>query len=302
MTKLTIAISPDWPIDLDIPGINVLEWDFKSPPPADHIDIAVAPHVTTPDLVEKVAGTGAKLLQLGSIGYDPIPRDLPEGLLVANAATVHETATAELTLAMLLYAARDLDRVTASQREGTWDAFHTQGLADTNIVLIGIGGVGTAIAQRLAPFEANVIRVASRKREDMYGQVYSFDDLPELLPEADSVIVVVPLTGKTEKMVDDAFLSSMKDNAILVNVARGKVADTDALLKHADRLRLALDVTDPEPLPDGHPLFDKATLVTAHIGGNADAMYKRMNRLIRRQAGNFISGQPFVNVVLGRGH
>lgn len=302
MTKLTIAISPDWPIDLDIPGINVLEWDFKSPPPADHIDIAVAPHVTTPDLVEKVAGTGAKLLQLGSIGYDPIPRDLPEGLLVANAATVHETATAELTLAMLLYAARDLDRVTASQREGTWDAFHTQGLADTNIVLIGIGGVGTAIAQRLAPFEANVIRVASRKREDMYGQVYSFEDLPELLPEADSVIVVVPLTGKTEKMVDDEFLSSMKDNAILVNVARGKVADTDALLKHADRLRLALDVTDPEPLPDGHPLFDKATLVTAHIGGNADAMYKRMNRLIRRQAGNFISGQPFVNVVLGRGH
>ena len=302
MTKLTIAISPDWPIDLDIPGIDVLEWDFKSPPPADHIDIAVAPHVTTPDLVEKVAGTGAKLLQLGSIGYDPIPRDLPEGLLVANAATVHETATAELTLAMLLYAARDLDRVTASQREGTWDAFHTQGLADTTIVLIGIGGVGTAIAQRLAPFEANVIRVASRKREDMYGQVYSFEDLPELLPEADSVIVVVPLTGKTEKMVDDAFLSSMKDNAILVNVARGKVADTDALLKHADRLRLALDVTDPEPLPDGHPLFDKATLVTAHIGGNADAMYKRMNRLIRRQAGNFISGQPFVNVVLGRGH
>lgn len=302
MTKLTIAISPDWPIDLDIPGIDVLEWDFKSPPPADHIDIAVAPHVTTPDLVEKVAGTGAKLLQLGSIGYDPIPRDLPEGLLVANAATVHETATAELTLAMLLYAARDLDRVTASQREGTWDAFHTQGLADTNIVLIGIGGVGTAIAQRLAPFEANVIRVASRKREDMYGQVYSFEDLPELLPEADSVIVVVPLTGKTEKMVDDEFLSSMKDNAILVNVARGKVADTDALLKHADRLRLALDVTDPEPLPDGHPLFDKATLVTAHIGGNADAMYKRMNRLIRRQAGNFISGQPFVNVVLGRGH
>lgn len=301
MTKLTIAISPDWPIDLDIPGINVLEWDFKSPPPADHIDIAVAPHVTTPDLVEKVAGTGAKLLQLGSIGYDPIPRDLPEGLLVANAATVHETATAELTLAMLLYAARDLDRVTASQREGTWDAFHTQGLADTNIVLIGIGGVGTAIAQRLAPFEANVIRVASRKREDMYGQVYSFEDLPELLPEADSVIVVVPLTGKTEKMVDDAFLSSMKDNAILVNVARGKVADTDALLKHADRLRLALDVTDPEPLPDGHPLFDKATLVTAHIGGNADAMYKRMNRLVRRQAGNFISGEPFVNVVLGRG-
>lgn len=302
MTKLTIAISPDWPIDLDIPGINVLEWDFKSPPPADHIDIAVAPHVTTPDLVEKVAGTGAKLLQLGSIGYDPIPRDLPEGLLVANAATVHETATAELTLAMLLYAARDLDRVTASQREGTWDAFHTQGLADTNIVLIGIGGVGTAIAQRLAPFEANVIRVASRKREDMYGQVYSFEDLPELLPEADSVIVVVPLTGKTEKMVDDKFLSSMKDNAILVNVARGKVADTDALLKHADRLRLALDVTDPEPLPDGHPLFDKATLVTAHIGGNADAMYKRMNRLIRRQAGNFISGQPFVNIVLGQGH
>jgi len=301
VTKLTIAISPDWTIDLDIPGITVLEWDFVGPPPADHIDIAVAPHVTTPDLVEKVAGTGTKLLQLGSIGYDSLPRDLPDGLRVANAATVHETATSELALSMLLYASREIDRAAASQREGVWDEFHTQGLADSTIVLVGIGGVGSAIAQRLAPFEANVIRVARRKREDMYGQVYSYQDLPELLPDADSVIVVVPLTPQTENLVDDAFLSSMRDDAILVNVARGRVADTDALLKHADRLRLALDVTDPEPLPEGHPLFEKATLITAHIGGNTDAMVSRMNKLVRRQAGNYISGQPFVNVVLGDG-
>lgn len=296
---MTIAISPDWTIDLNIPGITVLEWDFKTPPPAEHIDIAVGPHVTTPDLVERVAETGAKLLQLGSIGYDSIPRDLPEGLAVANAASVHETATAEHALAMLLYAARDIDRVTANQREGHWETFHTLGLADTKIVLIGIGGVGSAIAQRLAPFETTVLRVARRAREDMYGRVYSLKDLPELLPEADSVIVVVPLNESTENLVDDEFLSSMKDGAILVNVARGRVADTDALLKHADRLKITLDVTDPEPLPDGHPLFEKATLITPHIGGNTDSMYSRMNRLVRRQVGNYISGEPFVNVVLG---
>nr|WP_241698496.1 NAD(P)-dependent oxidoreductase [Flaviflexus huanghaiensis] len=250
-------------------------------------------------MVERVAETGTKLLQLGSIGYDSIPRDLPDGLEVANAATVHETATAEHALAMLLYAARDIDRVAAQQREGRWESFDTLGLADTKIILIGIGGVGTAIAQRLAPFETNVVRVARRAREDIYGKVYSLSDLPELLPDADSVIVVVPLNESTENLVDDEFLSAMKDGAILVNIARGKVADTDALLKHADRLRITLDVTDPEPLPDGHPLFEKATLITPHIGGNTSAMYSRMNRLVRRQVGNYISGEPFVNVVLG---
>lgn len=299
MTDVTIAISPDWAIDLDIPGITVFEWDFKTPPPADRIDIAVAPHVTTPDLVERVAETQTQLLQLGSIGYDSIPRDLPDGLAVANAASVHETATAELALSMLLYAARDLDRVLENQRAGRWESFDTLGLADTKVVLVGIGGVGSAIAQRLAPFETNVIRVARREREDMYGKVYSFKDLPELLPEADSVIVVVPLTDSTEKLIDDEFLSAMKDGAILVNVARGRVADTEALLTHADRLRITLDVTDPEPLPDGHPLFEKATLITPHIGGNTSAMYRRMNRLVRRQVGNYISGEPFVNIVLG---
>ncbi|MGO1622037.1 NAD(P)-dependent oxidoreductase [Flaviflexus sp.] len=302
MSNVTVAISPDWTIDLDIPGITVLEWDFKSPPPADHIDIAVAPHATTPDLVERVADTGTKLLQLGSIGYDSIPKELPGDLLVANAATVHETATAEHTMAMLLYAAREVDRSLSSQSEKTWDQFDTLGLADTTIVLVGIGGVGTAIAQRLAPFETNVIRVASRRREDMYGQVYDMNDLPELLPKADSVIVVVPHNEQTDKLVDDAFLSAMPDGSILVNVARGKVADTDALIKHADRLRITLDVTDPEPLPDGHPLWDKALLITSHVGGNTQAMLPRMNRLVRRQVGNYLTSQPFVNVVRGNQH
>ncbi|MEZ7898340.1 MAG: NAD(P)-dependent oxidoreductase [Flaviflexus sp.] len=299
MSNVTVAISPDWTIDLDIPGITVVEWDFKSPAPADKIDIAVAPHITTSDLVERVANTGTKLLQLGSIGYDPIPRNLPAGLSVANAASVHETATAEHTLSMLLYSTREFDRVQRAQEAQSWDQFDTKGLADSTVVLIGIGGVGSAIAQRLAPFETNVIRVASHRREDMYGQVYSIADLPELLPQADSVIVVVPLNKKTEGLVNDEFLSLMKDNATLVNVARGKVADTDALLKHSDRLRILVDVTDPEPLPDGHPLWEKATLVTSHLGGNTDAMIPRMNRLVRRQVGNLISGEPFVNVVLG---
>lgn len=299
MSNVTVAISPDWTIDLDIPGITVVEWDFKSPAPVDHIDIAVAPHATTPDLVERVANTGTKLLQLGSIGYDPIPRDLPEGLVVANAAGVHETATAEHTLAMLLHSTREFDRSIRAQQNQTWDQFDTKGLADSTIVLVGIGGVGTAIAQRLAPFEANVIRVASRRREDMYGTVFSLKELPELLPQADSVIVVVPLNAKTEGLIDDQFLSLMPDGSTLINVARGKVANTDALLKHAGRIRIALDVTDPEPLPDEHPLYEKALLITAHNGGNTAAMIPRMNRLVRRQVGNMISGQPFVNVVLG---
>lgn len=295
-----VTTAPDWKLTIDDPDIELTTWDFESPAPAGPVDLLVAPHVTHPDIIERVAGMGAKVLQLGSIGYDGISRKLPDGLVVANAAGVHETSTAEHAVAMLLYAAREFDRSIAAQRKGVWDEFQTVGLADSTVVLIGVGGVGSAIADRLTPFEIDLIRVGSRARDDERGHVHSTEELPELLPQADAVIVVVPHTQATHHLIDSGFLESMKDGAILLNIARGKVADTAALIRHAERLRLLIDVVDPEPLPDHHELFEKATLVTAHNGGNADAMLGRMRDVVLKQIAALKDGEAPINQVLPR--
>jgi len=114
------------------------------------------------------------------------------------------------------------------------------------------------------------------------------------------VIVIVPLNPATHHLIDDRFLTTMKDDALLVNVSRGPVADTDALLAHArrGRLRFALDVTDPEPLPDGHPLFALPNvLITPHVAGASSAMSPRIARLVNEQIGRLIAGEEPINVV-----
>lgn len=290
---LRIAASSDW--NLDLPGHEVITWDGPIDGP---VDIAVAPHDTPADIVERATALCPKLLQLGSIGYDSVSRDIPDSMVVANAASVHETSTAEHTIAMVLTLARQFDRSARAQHKRIWDTFNTTGLADSTVLIIGAGGVGRAIAERLAPFEVHLKRVATSKRSDDLGDVDAIEDLDRLLPDADVVIVVVPHNDSTHHLINDEFLSTMKDGAILVNVARGKVADTEALLAHARRIRLALDVTDPEPLPDGHPLFSAAELITAHNGGNADAMIARMASLVERQTSHLEKGEPFENVVL----
>ncbi|MET0352938.1 MAG: NAD(P)-dependent oxidoreductase, partial [Plantibacter flavus] len=151
------------------------------------------------------------------------------------------------------------------------------------------------------PFEVEVTRVASSAREDERGPIHGIDELPELLPHAEIVIVVVPLTDSTRGLIGDDFLAALPDDALVVNVARGPVADTDALVEHATsgRIRLALDVTDPEPLPADHPLWSLPNvLVSPHIGGATSAMLPRMARLLRRQIEHLLADEEPENIVL----
>ncbi|RXZ40205.1 NAD(P)-dependent oxidoreductase, partial [Agromyces binzhouensis] len=174
-------------------------------------------------------------------------------------------------------------------------------LADRRVLLVGYGGVGRAIEDRLAGFEVELTRVASSARDDERGRVHGVDELPALLPHAEVVIVVVPLSDETTRLVDAAFLAALPDGALVVNVARGAVADTDAILAEATsgRLRFALDVTDPEPLPEGHPLFALPNvLVSPHVGGATTAMMPRMARLLRDQVERMLRGDEPRNVVL----
>lgn len=282
-------------------GVDLELWDMDSPAPADHIDLVVPPYMGAANRLGALAGVSTRLVQSQSIGYDDVPDALPPGHVFANAASVHETSTAELTLALVLAAQRGIPDFVRAAAEGRWAPARHESLADRRVLLLGYGGVGRAIEARLAPFEVEVVRVATRARDDEAGRIHGTDELPELLPTADIVILGVPLTDDTTGLVDDAFLSALPDGALVVNIARGKVADTDAILDHATRgrLRFALDVTDPEPLPQGHPLFALPNvLVSPHVGGASTAMMPRMARLVREQIERMLRGDEPLNVVL----
>jgi phosphoglycerate dehydrogenase-like enzyme len=171
-------------------------------------------------------------------------------------------------------------------------------LADSRVLIVGYGAIGEALERRLAGFEVEVTRVARTPREGVHG----YDALPGLLPDADVVVLIVPLTAQTLGMVDASFLARLRDGALLVNVARGGVVDTDALVSElgSGRIAAALDVTDPEPLPPGHPLWSCPNLLlTPHVGGASSAMEPRAHRLVRDQLARFAAGEPLVNVMSG---
>jgi phosphoglycerate dehydrogenase-like enzyme len=282
--------------------VTVLEWDLAGVPPQQRIDIVVPPYMGGPRVLRNLEAVETALVQSQSIGYDGVAEVLPSGRVFANAAGVHETSTAEMVLAMVLASQRELPRLLQNQQAGLWETKPTASLADRRVLIVGYGGVGKAIEQRLLPFETSVTRVASKQRTDQSGVIHGIAELPALLPEHDIVIVGVPLSDTTRHLIDDAFLSAMPDGALLVNVARGPVADTDALVRHtgSGRIRAALDVTDPEPLPADHPLWTTpGVIISPHVGGASSAMLPRMGRLVQRQINLMLAGESPANVVLG---
>ncbi len=283
-------------------GVELVVWPMDAAAPRDRFDIVVPPYMSMAKVLERLDGVEVGLVQGQSIGYDGVADMLPEGLTFANAASVHETSTAELAVGLAIAAQRHLDAFAVDTAAGRWAPVFAQSLADRRVLLLGYGGVGKAVADRLAPFEVELTPVASRAREEDGVAVHGIDELPTLLPRAEIVIVTLPGGDATQNMVDDAFLSALPDGALIVNVGRGTIVDTDALVDHVrrGRIRAALDVTDPEPLPEGHPLWGlPGVLIAPHVGGASSAMRPRVAKLVRAQIERLAAGEPPLNVVLG---
>ena len=239
-----------------------------------------------------------EVVQLLTAGYDSALAFVPPGVRLCNAGGVHDASTSELAVALILASLRGIDDFARAMPDGEWLHGRRQSLADARVIVIGAGGVGQAIARRLSAFEADVVLVGRSARAGVAGS----SDLLSLLPGADVVVLAVPLSDETRGLVDDAFLARMHEGALLVNVARGPVVDTDALLAHtaSGRIRAALDVTDPEPLPSGHPLWrTPGVLVSPHVGGNSSAFLPRARRLVSEQLGRWASGERLMSVVSG---
>lgn len=287
-------------------------WDGAEEYPADPADCAfyVVPYM-------KPAGVGVRPMPLmrsvrvvqtlsaGTDHVEPGLKDLPPGVRLCNARGVHEASTAELTLALILASLRGIPGFVRAQDKGEWRGGFRPALADRNVLIVGYGSIGAAIEDRLVPFElARVARVARSARTTERGPVHPLTELPSLLPEADVVVLSTPLTETTRHLVDAGFLARMKDGALLVNVARGGVVDTKALLNELEsgRITAALDVTDPEPLPSDHPLWRApGVLVTPHVGGPTSAFLPRAERLLRDQLRRYVNREELGNVVLVTG-
>ncbi|MEU6404490.1 2-hydroxyacid dehydrogenase [Streptomyces sp. NPDC046985] len=249
-----------------------------------------------------------RVVQTLSAGTDAVEsgvRDLPPGVLLCNARGVHEASTAELALTLILASLRGVPDFVRDQDRGQWRGGFHPALADKNVLIVGYGSIGAAVEDRLAPFEvARVARVARSGRTTARGPVRPDADLPSLLPDADVVVLCTPLTADTRGLVDAGFLARMKTGALLVNVARGPVVDTEALLSELEsgRLTAALDVTDPEPLPADHPLWHApGVLISPHAGGPTSAFAPRAKRLLTRQLHRFVNREPLDNVILTTG-
>ncbi len=241
-----------------------------------------------------------EVVQILSAGVDNVRDAIPNGVTLCNAKGVHDAATAEMAVTLTLASLRGLGRFRDLQREARWDNQSFSSLADRNVLVIGYGSIGAAIEQRLNGFEAQITRVARVGR--VTPVVYGFDELDELIPKADIIILIVPLTQQTKGMVNEHFLERMHDGALLVNVARGAVVDTQALIRTlaTGRIAAALDVTDPEPLPSTSPLWQMENcLITPHVGGDTDAFHRRAEQLLTRNIDRYTKGLPLLNVING---
>ena len=253
--------------------------------------------------------TSLRVIQSLNSGVDWLLPTLPATVEVYNASGVHDAAVAEWIVAVLLSLRRRLPDLREAQQRGEWIVNTNDATAngappigpiDTleggNVLIVGFGSIGRALATRLSPFGIRVQGIARRARPD----ALTLDALPDLLPSADAVVLLVPLSEATERLVDSNFLARMKPGAILINAARGRLVDTEALIQALRRGNLfaAIDVTDPEPLPSGHPLWQAPNLmITPHVAGAVASWKARAYRFTREQLLRYVNGQPLLNRV-----
>ncbi|UUV30421.1 2-hydroxyacid dehydrogenase [Amycolatopsis roodepoortensis] len=291
--------------DIELPeGLNARLYDGLGPLPdegLDEVEVYVLPYDTGAEPMKLLSRLPSlKLVQSLSAGVEKLIPLVPAGVKLANGRGLHDLSVAEHALALIHASQRDLPRWFAQQATASWEREHTRSLADSRVLLVGHGSIGQAIERQLVAAEAVVTRVASTARPA--ERVHGVGELAELLPSADIVVLILPETPATMGLFGAAELAALPDGALVVNVGRGSAIDTAALTAEtvSGRLRAALDVVDPEPLPAGHPLWTTAgVIVTPHVAGGSASFYPRAKRLVAEQLRRYAAGEEPLNLVSG---
>jgi phosphoglycerate dehydrogenase-like enzyme len=237
-----------------------------------------------------------RVIQANSSGVEWLLPHVPAGVTVCNAKGTRDVVVSEWVLAAILAMTKDLPHWHRQQEAGAWKPTLLNELAGSRVLIVGYGSIGRAVEERLTPFDVSVERIARRARPGVYG----VDQLAERLPLADIVVLLLPSTPSTDGIFDKPMLKRMKPGALLVNAGRGAAVDTEALVDAVGGggIRAALDVTDPEPLPEDHPLWSlPGVLLTPHLAGDSEAAERRVYRLVGEQVARYVRGEPLVNVV-----
>jgi phosphoglycerate dehydrogenase-like enzyme len=274
--------------------VELLPWDA----PGEGVEVVVP---VSDDAARRLAELpDLQVVQVLSAGVDWIAPHLPDGVTLCNAGDTRSPAVAQWVVGAILADAIGLRRAEDDRREQRWEHWQPAELAGRRVVIVGYGSIGRAVERRLAPFGVRIVRVARRERPG----VEPVERLPELVGAADIVVVLAPLSDETRGLVGAEVVAAMREGALLVNAGRGPVVDTDALVAALEqgRIRAALDVTDPEPLPEGHPLWRlPGVLITPHNAGDTPEAEAAAQALARAQILRHRAGLELRHVVSGPG-
>jgi len=257
----------------------------------------VQPYMTGTETLDSVlAMPKLEILQVPNAGYEAAVPYIREGMILCNAQGVHNASTAELAVGMAIAMRRGFPYFLRKQEIGEWSHERMGSLNDSRIGIIGAGSIGQTLVSYLTPYE---VEITTFSRSGGNGSEL-MSRLNELLPSFDIIFLILPLNSESEHLINADRLALMKDGAVLVNVARGRVVDTSALVAELStgRISAALDVTDPEPLPQDHPLWKlENVLITPHVGGDSQAFEKRGKRFIESQLQRLADGLQPLNII-----
>jgi phosphoglycerate dehydrogenase-like enzyme len=289
-----LALMGDLPATVELVPISLEEGampDFAA------ADLVIPMGGMRQPLIEALRAPGRlQVIQTLSAGVDWLAGRVPPQITVCNARGVYDAPLAEWVVGAILAMQRGLVEARDAQSRATWTEFEAPELAGRRVVIVGFGSIGAAVADRLRPFGVEIVGVARSPRDGVAG----LHALDAILPGAEILVNLLPLTGETRGFLDARRLGLLPDGALVVNAGRGRTLETSALVKELEqgRLRAALDVTDPEPLPDGHPLWSLSNaLVSPHVAGDSPGSTRRTFELAGAQVRRFAAGEPLQNIV-----
>ena len=288
--------------DLTIPaGMTHLSTDGFVPSASqlDEIEFYVPSYmggIKTIEIIPQMKNL--KVVHYNQAGYEDILPHIPEGVTLCNGSGLHDVSTSELAIGLTIAARRGFAEFMDNQKKGVWHRTRKPALADAHVGIVGYGHIGKRIASLLEMFETTVTAF-TRSGSDGSVKISEFD---EYLPKLDVIILILPLTAESKHFMSAARLKKLKDGATLVNVARGAIVDTDALVAelHTGRITAGLDVTDPEPLPAGHPLWSAPNvIISPHVGGDSGAFEPRARKMVQEQLSRIAKNEPLANHIKG---
>jgi phosphoglycerate dehydrogenase-like enzyme len=315
--NLALELLADFPAEAEI-----IRLPRTIPAPVD-VDFWILPFYRKDAATSFLQLRGVKVAQSLMAGVDWILPWLPRSVTLCDGRGIHDISASEWVMAAIMATMKRIPLYRDLQNQQQWRGFATitdgflnepgtargqytvlaEDLSGKTVLIVGYGSIGAAIEARLTPFGVSILRIARTTRTQ--PPVHAIADLHTLLPRADIVVLIVPLTDATRGLISAPELALMKHGSLLVNAARGPVVDTDALVAalQGHHIRAAVDVTDPEPLPTGHPLWSAPNcLITPHIGGSTPEFIHRAFRFAAQQVRRYIVGEPLENIVTDAGY